>query len=251
MTAQLPPVYVISLARETARREDITRRLNTLGANYQIADAVDGKALAPSQYKHRIKGHIYSLKYGRQLNPGELGCFLSHHNLWQTIAKGEDDCALVLEDDASWGDDFVDIVRRVMNCEWHWEVVLLSELFTPPAFRALCDLGGNHKLVRYDAVIASSAAYLISRTGAAKLRGYCQNIGAPLDWMLSEYWQHGAAFYSVTPPLAKHNPEESIIGDRFVEKKPTPPQRLLGSLIHKTDRLKRAIYILTHPPQKK
>ena len=124
MTSQLPPIYVISLVRETARRENIKQRLTALGANYEFFNAVDGKALQPSQYTHRMQTRHHFLKEGFEMTSGEIGCFMSHHNLWQKIADGKNEYALVLEDDAVWDNDFADVINQVLTCKWHWEVVL-------------------------------------------------------------------------------------------------------------------------------
>ncbi|MGI9337348.1 MAG: glycosyltransferase family 25 protein [Gammaproteobacteria bacterium] len=252
MTAKLPPVYVISLSRETARRENIKSRLNALGANYQIIDAVDGKTLTPPQYAHRLQPRRFQLKEGVKITLGEIGCFMSHHNLWRQIADGKDECALILEDDAVWDDDFAEVVNGVLTCEWHWEFVLLSEDATTTAGRVLCGLCNNRKLFHRYRRAFTLAAYLISRSGAAKLHDYCQTIRAPLDSMTPEFWKHGAAFYCVTPPPARQSGEESAIGhDRYNQIKRTITERALGSLLRKADRLQKAIYIMTNPPRKK
>ena len=148
MTSQLPPIYVISLVRETARRENIKQRLTALGANYEFFNAVDGKALQPSQYTHRMQTRHHFLKEGFEMTSGEIGCFMSHHNLWQKIADGKNEYALVLEDDAVWDNDFADVINQVLTCKWHWEVVLLSEYTSTTAGRVLCNLGDNRQLIR-------------------------------------------------------------------------------------------------------
>ena len=252
MTSQLPPIYVISLVRETARRENIKQRLTALGANYEFFNAVDGKALQPSQYTHRMQTRHHFLKEGFEMTSGEIGCFMSHHNLWQKIADGKNEYALVLEDDAVWDNDFADVINQVLTCKWHWEVVLLSEYTSTTAGRVLCNLGDNRQLIRRHRRAFTAAAYLISRTGAAKLCDYCQTIRAPLDWMFPEFWKHNAAFHCVLPAPAKQSGAASAIGnERFTIIPRTITQKTIGSLLRKTDRIQKAIYLLTTPPQKK
>lgn len=250
MTVKLPPIYVISLARAAARRENITRRLNALGANYEIVDAVDGKALAPAQYAHRLRAEEYRIKFGCVFSPGGIGCIMSHHNLWRRIIGGKDDCALVLEDDAAWDDDFAEVIRRVLLCEWHWEVVLFSDQKHRPIDSVLCDLGGGRQLVRIKSRAWSATAYLVSRSGAAKLYDYCQIIRAGADCMYAEYWKNGVAFYCAKPAPARASGEVSTIGTMPPPKR-TITERIRGSIWRKTDRLRQTIYLLTNPPQKK
>ncbi|MGI9337349.1 MAG: glycosyltransferase family 25 protein [Gammaproteobacteria bacterium] len=252
MTDKLPPVYVISLARAKERRENMTRRLNALGANYQIIDAVDGKALNPSQYAHRLQTREYFLKFGCQLTAGEIGCFMSHHNLWRQIADGKDDCALIVEDDATWDDDFAEVITRTIKCDWHWEVVFFSVQKPRPADCILCEVGKGRQLIRYKRRDwCTTIAYLISRQGAAKLLDYCQNIRAPIDRMYAEYWRNGVAFYCVRPPVVRESGETTTISGRDGKIKRTITEQIYGSIYRKADRIRQAIYLLANRPQKK
>ena len=149
MTSQLPPIYVISLVRETARRENIKQRLTALGANYEFFNAVDGKTLQPSQYTHRMQTRHHFLKEGFEMTSGEIGCFMSHHNLWQKIADGANEYALVLEDDAVWDNDFADVINQVLTCKWR-----LGSCATFAPDWAICrgggisNIGGAHNGMR-------------------------------------------------------------------------------------------------------
>ena len=251
MTFAMPPVYAISLARAQERRANIKRRLDALGVAYEIVDAVDGAALDLSQYAHRLKQNKCRARNGYELSRGEIGCFLSHYNLWRRIAEGDDECALIVEDDAVWGDDFADVVCAIAQCEWHWEVVNLVEA-RRKINRVLCELPGGRKLVRCRRQVFIAAAYLISRSGAKKLLEYCEEIRAPVDIMYSEYWKNGVAYYCVKPPPARQSDVETTIGDREpLRVKRTVTERTLAWLWHKSDLARQHLFCLTNQPSKR
>lgn len=250
----MPPIYAISLARAQTQRENITRRLDALGADYEIVDAVDGMVLDPSEYANRLRQDKCRIIFGCELTRSEIGCFLSHHNLWRRIAGGGDECALVVEDDAVWGCDFADVIGALMQSEWLWDVALLSPANTGGRIsRVLCELPGGRKLVRYQRQAYSAIAYLISRTGAAKLHDYCEEIRAPIDVLYGEYWSNGVEFYGVEPALVRQSGEESLLPGREQARafNLTAIERIRASLRRKTKRLRRAFFNLTNPPQKR
>ncbi|KAK5918980.1 hypothetical protein CgunFtcFv8_022914 [Champsocephalus gunnari] len=79
--------------------------LSGLGINATLTDAVDGKALNSSQLQamgiDMLPG--YKDRYSeRVLTRGEIGCFLSHHNIWKQVQQQDLQQVLVLEDDVSY-----------------------------------------------------------------------------------------------------------------------------------------------------
>ena len=253
MTFAFPQVYVISLARAKERRENMRRRLDALGMPYEIVDAVDGATLNLEDYAHRLRQNECRVKHGYELTRGEIGCYLSHHNLWKRIAEGENEHALILEDDAVWDDDFAEVVGELLRCEWHWEAVLLSADKPRPIDAVLCSLPGGRKLVRYKRRAWTAAAYLLSRSGAAKLRDYGEKINAVVDCVYFEYWKNGVAFYCVHPPAAGQSGEETTLAGREqvrAKAKRTMAERMFGSVLRKADRLSQAYFLITNPPRK-
>ncbi len=253
-TVTPPPVYIISLARAAQRREDICRRLNAAGISHEILDAVDGEKEGANRHGGGLRQDLCRRKHGRDMTPGEIGCFLSHRNLWRKIAAQENGCAMVLEDDAVWDGDFLSAAARVMECEWIWDVVLFSRFAAPKIDRALCELGNGRRLVRYKTRALTTAAYLISQSGAQKMLHHCREMREPVDNMMGEWWKNGAAFYSVHPPPVKQADFPSLIGGEKRGAKysqMTVPQRIAASLARKRERWACRIYLRTNPPKKK
>ena len=88
-------IYVINLKKDTDKRKRITSIFQKLNiTNYEIFDAVNGNEL-----KHfEINKKWYDPWSHLHLTKGEVGCALSHYQLWQKIKK-EKKMAMILEDD--------------------------------------------------------------------------------------------------------------------------------------------------------
>nr|XP_046160265.1 procollagen galactosyltransferase 1 [Oncorhynchus gorbuscha] len=108
-------VFMINLKKRTDRRDRMLRTLYEQEIACKVIQAVDGKAMNISEINalgiHMLPG--YSDPYhGRPLTKGELGCFLSHYNIWKEIAERALKSSLVIEDDLRFE---VFFKRRLMN----------------------------------------------------------------------------------------------------------------------------------------
>lgn len=108
-------VFMINLQRRTDRRERMLRALYEQEIACKVTAAVDGKAMNTSEI-HALGIHMlpgYSDPYHeRPLTKGELGCFLSHYNIWKEIVERRLETSLVIEDDLRFE---VFFKRRLMN----------------------------------------------------------------------------------------------------------------------------------------
>ena len=100
-------IFVINLKEDVERRQSITKHLNDLNLDFEIFDAVKGKAVSrhdnPLVYDKdecKVRHNFLSGATMRgKLSDGELGCALSHLGVYQEIVKRNLDGAIVLEDD--------------------------------------------------------------------------------------------------------------------------------------------------------
>jgi collagen beta-1,O-galactosyltransferase len=82
-------IYVINLERRPDRRETIESTLNDLGLSYKMTKAVDGKTIDPKFLKDMDIEVLPDYKdpySGRPITYGEIGCFLSHYNIWKDVS---------------------------------------------------------------------------------------------------------------------------------------------------------------------
>lgn len=244
---KFPPIFCISLTRATARRAAMTKRLDALGFPYQIIDAVDGATLDLSQFGDRLRLDKFRRKFGRDMLPGEIGCFLSHYNLWESLIATGEEYALVLEDDVDLSADFAAVVADVVALELEWDVVLLH---TPRKHRVDSIVrkmgGGDYALGRPKRRLAGTAGYLIRLRGARRLHEYCREINSPIDIQYGEWWRSGLVFYCLYPKVVLEMEPESTIG-KTNYRDASLQERLIASCWRKWDRQCRRIYRWTHP----
>lgn len=133
---ELPPTFVVNLARRPDRWKSVQQRLRKLGAKLSMerADAVDGAAGA--EISTSIVTHTWSTAsnwryvtgtfeggencgYRRcslKLTGGERGCAASHVVLWQRCAAitGAEHPWMILEDDAVPKPNFLTCLRQAL-----------------------------------------------------------------------------------------------------------------------------------------
>ncbi|XP_076000821.1 procollagen galactosyltransferase 2-like [Genypterus blacodes] len=111
-------IFLINLKRRSDRRERMMSSLAALGIDVTLTEAVDGKALNSSQLQamgiDMLPG--YKDPYSRRvLTRGEIGCFLSHYNIWKQVVEKELQQVLLLEDDVRFEPRFCSRLEAIME----------------------------------------------------------------------------------------------------------------------------------------
>ena len=97
--------FVISLERSQLRYKHAQSLLSQIPLASEILPAMDGTAMTVEQRAAVYDRSLHQPMYPFSLNPGEIGCFLSHRKAWQQISQRKLDAGLVLEDDVSIDDE--------------------------------------------------------------------------------------------------------------------------------------------------
>jgi glycosyl transferase family 25 len=138
------------------------------------------------------------------LSLGEIGCYASDIKAWNAILVSGNPYALVLEDDARVPPNLAEIVETIIVAlPKNWDLVHLYDCEHHPA-RPLRAIGAGHKVVRYSRVPGGCVGYLISRSGARKLRRPEMRCW-PLDTDFRRPWHFRFDTYGIRPPLIDHN----------------------------------------------
>uniref|UniRef100_A0A673J5W1 Procollagen galactosyltransferase 1 n=1 Tax=Sinocyclocheilus rhinocerous TaxID=307959 RepID=A0A673J5W1_9TELE len=160
-------VFMINLLRRSDRRERMLRTLYEQEIACKIIAAVDGKALNISQIEalgiQMMPG--YSDPYhGRPLTKGELGCFLSHFNIWT-------ETSLVIEDDLRFEVFFKrrlqNLMHEIESQRLHWDLIYIGRK-RMQVDRPEKSVPRIHNLVEAD-YSYWTLGYMISLRGAQKL----------------------------------------------------------------------------------
>ncbi|XP_050301712.1 glycosyltransferase 25 family member isoform X2 [Anthonomus grandis grandis] len=109
-------IFVINLKRRPDRRERMTKCFDELGLDVEFVDAVDGKVLNESFLQHiKFMPDFKDPYHQRPMKLGEIGCFLSHYQIWKKIIDNNYQTSLILEDDVRFEPFFRQKVERVMS----------------------------------------------------------------------------------------------------------------------------------------
>src|SRR5262249_54735991 len=152
------PVYVISLPNAEARRRNMTLRLEAVGIPFTFVDALYGRTIP-------IPDHLDGARVVRARFKTEsgLGCTVSHRLLHRTIAEGDAETALILEDDATIPEHFAEVIAQALAFDFD-----VFKLEGVNAWNRRLTVG---RVGQYEVIITSrpsvgSAAYLLRRDAA-------------------------------------------------------------------------------------
>lgn len=216
------PVFVISLASSSDRRDKIAARLDKLGMEYEFVDGIDLRGADISSHPD-YDGARRRLFFGCDLQPGELGCLLSHRKVYQIMVSRHIPHALVLEDDAGLEDELPDVVRTLTDSPVAWD--LIRFLDKKKVYRKKCRrigmIDATHELTRLPTNSGGAYGYLLNQRAAARLlelmgKNWLQN-----DVLHSRAWFTGLTTYIVRPSPVTHpvDDDDSIIGAVRFEKR--------------------------------
>ncbi|QHM71264.1 glycosyltransferase family 25 protein [Mixta intestinalis] len=196
-------VFVINLARSTERRRDIEKNLNECKINYQITPAVDGAALTEQEQKQHTRAINYAI------TNGELGCALSHINIYRYIVEHDIASALILEDDASippHASNVIETLERQID-ESKPCIVLLTKTqkYLKKPTRQITGEYALHKVLEAQ----GTHGYLINKKAAEALLAFLYPV-----WLVADKWnviyEYGISdIYSVKPILIETSIHES------------------------------------------
>lgn len=222
-----PPIFVISLSSNQARRQYISGELDKHQLKYQIIDAVDGDSLDDKT----IDG-VYSEKFAvsnfkRTLSKGEIGCALSHLSVYKKILNDNIERAIILEDDAIIGDNFVNVIENINQAApTIWQLILLGYNEDINGFFSDCQVqvsepnkSLNFSIKKPLTPAYQTHAYLINQQGAEHLIELIQPLYQPIDHYTAK--AKLVSVYCVNPRCVRvnFNLQSSIHTDRELVQK--------------------------------
>ena len=111
--------FIINLKRCPEKRKRMIKRMESFPEiNYEFYDAIDGQELTPEsmdQNNYKILQEWTDPFNNRKTTKGEVGCTLSHYNVYKQALERSNDITLILEDDADFSDEFIDELKNTIN----------------------------------------------------------------------------------------------------------------------------------------
>lgn len=236
-------VFLINLDRSADRLARCAPILNGLGLSWERVPGTEGKQLSAA---HLAALNPHPAPHGewfRPLTPGEIGCFLSHLRCWQLIEARGLACGLVLEDDFDTLDACtlanLQTLADSATGPHAWDLLKLTRLRRHATQVALLDSGGSDVglgLCFGGKGPEDGTAYLVSRSGAAKLTPQRDRLLRPVDFELKHFWERDLTVYSASPDMfwqVGSDIAQSMIGDGRASYRDFPALRKAGVYLRK------------------
>ncbi|MFC1708286.1 glycosyltransferase family 25 protein, partial [Planctomycetota bacterium] len=138
------------------------------------------------------------------LSASEKGCIVSHTRAWRELVASQEECALILEDDATLDSSFATELQEVLSqVPQDWDLIYLGSSNWSGSERV------NARVVRFTGSWANGLfGYLIRRTSASRLLAVVESEGVygPIDNFVSGQ-KHRFDIYIIDPPLIRHDYE--------------------------------------------
>lgn len=219
----MPPIYIITLASAAQRRAFQQAQAERLDFEPIWHPAVGVDDMSEAFFLE------HAFNWQRPLKKTEVGCFMSHYQLWQRIAQSEGP-AVVLEDDVMLGDNWLVDIRTLADqasadfiCLETWGKKLLGET----------QIVSGLYLQRLILNCAGAAGYVLWPSGARKLLDRFESEGAALTDAFINQTEHWHAWQLVPANVVQMNvaplfglksgfESPSLIARESVQS-PTPP----------------------------
>lgn len=219
-TDGLWPIYVISLPRASERRNLCQAQLDRLGVEFSFFDAVDGWLASEAEVAAVYDSGANRLHFKRSLTRPEIGCYLSHIELWRRIADGKQAGGIILEDDFEADISLPPVLRDLSRTAPRGFMI---KLFSPRKAGgiAVAALPAGRRLVFDEHVSAHTTGYMIDREAARILLARSPPFWRPLDLDIKFWWETGVPVLTVEPPvisIGRLGRESAIEGARASSK---------------------------------
>ncbi len=191
------PCFVINLDRSAERLSNMTAQFSNQPIDFERISAVDGASIS-QQYIEQFYSTSNPLKYHKQLNNGEICCYLSHRKVWQKMVDEGIPVAVILEDDVEITGDLGAVVDTLADMNSDWDYIKLAE-HTRRRRVLYSEYLEPFSRVVYDKVPARTCAQAVSLSGARKLLAASEKISRPIDIDLQYWWEKDLRIFGLQP----------------------------------------------------
>lgn len=195
-------VVVISLRNATERRSQVQRCLYDAGIEFRFFDAVDGKSIEKETLIQAYDQTNYRHYFKRPLSLLEVGCYLSHYEVWRSICRSGVSWTVVLEDDVEVDDDILSVLHKISAMELSPSIIKFNESRFMVA-RKRGALTGRHVLVDPWVAPPLTVGYAINQGAAQRLVDLAIPFARPVDIDLKHWWEFGIDMLAVKPAVVR------------------------------------------------
>ncbi len=190
--------YIIHMSSSTRRRANVDRLLRDL-PNAEVVEAVDGRALGPSERACVHPGNLLRPHYPFPLMPAEIGVFESHRKCWQRIVDSAEPFGLIVEDDLQIDKDrFATALQLAQNHATPDMYIRLPIKLREQAVQTIASAEGTDFILP-GVVGLQCICQIVGRGAAARLLQASEEIDRPVDTWLQMHWVTGQPVHAILP----------------------------------------------------
>ncbi|WP_416306871.1 glycosyltransferase family 25 protein [Neptunicella sp. SCSIO 80796] len=189
---------LINLAHSTDRLAHSSDSLKKIGIQFERIEAVNGHTFVESGPLPHYNVKLNHDTYHKNLNNGEIGCYLSHRKAWQKIVDEQLSFAVILEDDFSLTGDLAKAIDIAKKTHRNWDYIKLAghrRSRYPIHSQSIADM----QLVTYNKLPSQTCAQLVSFSGAKKLLAKSEQFGRPVDVDIQHWWEADLQVFGLLP----------------------------------------------------
>ncbi|MGV1838369.1 glycosyltransferase family 25 protein [Rhizobium rhizogenes] len=208
-------VYVINLARSVGRWKAIRSQALAHGIHITRVPAIDGRSVAPMDYID-VDHASFFRHGGRQLLPGEYGCYRSHLRAVDMFLSSTFEASVIIEDDVEIVGDLLERTSQILTAAPAADIVKLFNHRIRGFRRIATTISGDEIGRCLHGPQRSAACYIVTRRGARTITTAMRTMVFPYDVALERGWNHGANVLTVREnivELSKHS-QSTQIGTR-------------------------------------
>ena len=225
------PSYLINLAENTERLRNSETQLVRIGIQFERINAIDGKMLSKKEIKNVYDANANIYRARSPLVASEIGCYLSHIEVWKKIAQSNANGGFIFEDDFHASDDLGILMQFLSEDSDNWDMVKLFSLNAAPKCFASRPLGSDHVIATPYKVPNGTVGYGLRQAVAQKLLDSSIPFFRPVDEDLKFFWEKELRIALVCPPPLTIGDEQTTTWTVSEERRSVKPTRFTTRIL--------------------
>ena len=195
-------IHCVNLDRSKDRWKYITNIGKKIGLNIKRFSAIDGKKL--NNIEQYCTDKYYNIMKNQPNIYGNIGCYLSHLNLWKKIYENNESYAIIIEDDIILKNTFKEeLYDNLMKIPNNWDIIYLG--ITRPCGKKINNNIYVPKTPDCNRDNGGAFAYIVNRKSLYKLIKFADcKINKMIDHKMRDMFDN-LNIYIIYPFLVNHN----------------------------------------------